>query len=110
MTSLGIEIGVAEAAVRRPMPESDVRQTRRLIGTDRCVAHAIDHKVMNAGVPKPAELGLRTLCLSPSPSDAYPNFSPSPPGAASRVRATVASSGMMPEPPTRPFNASRSRR
>lgn len=51
LASLRIEIGVAEAAVRRPMPESDVRQTQRLIGTDRYVAHAIDHKVMNAGVP-----------------------------------------------------------
>jgi hypothetical protein len=57
IAGLRIEIGVAAAAVDRPVPVSDVRERQRIIESDRNVAGCIDHEVVHAEIP--AQRGLR---------------------------------------------------
>src|SRR5262249_32901013 len=46
-----IEIGVAAAGVDRAMADADVRQARRVVGTDRNIAGDVGHVIVNAAVP-----------------------------------------------------------
>src|SRR5262249_50665711 len=51
MPGLRIEIGVPAASVDRAVPDANVGETRRVVGTDRYVAGDVRHVVVNARVP-----------------------------------------------------------
>src|SRR6266508_711236 len=51
MPGLRIEIGVAAAAIDCPMSDADIREARRIVGSDRDVPGDVGHIVVNARTP-----------------------------------------------------------
>ena len=51
VSGLRIEIGIAAASVDRAVPDADVGETRRVVGSDRYVAGDVGHVIVNAVVP-----------------------------------------------------------
>jgi hypothetical protein len=50
-SGLRVEIGVAGAAVDRRMPDSDIGEPVRIVGSDRDIARQIGHVVVDAVIP-----------------------------------------------------------
>ena len=51
LVGLRIEIGVAEAAIDRPVPDAEIGQATGIVGPDRNISRHVDHVVVDACVP-----------------------------------------------------------
>jgi hypothetical protein len=56
VAGLLIEIRVAEPGIDRAVPDADIRQPGRVVGSDRYIPRDIDHVVVDARVPAQREL------------------------------------------------------